>query len=446
MKSERCRGGTRAPAVLRVCLRSIGAAALLAAAALAGTTTAAVAEANTLTVWDFKSEEPLMKPYFTHVISEFEKRHPGVTVREVAQPEGNYESILGAAAGAGQGPDVALMHGGENARRFRDAMVPLGAEMADATAHLNGLDSFRNTDGSLIGVPISVQGFIIYYNKDVYQLAGLDPDKAPQTWDELAANCKAIAAHTKANCYGLGNKNGVGVTSTLAALATGTWSPEVRAQFMSRKLDWTSAPVRAVFATMESMVADKWIEPGANSYSPYTDMPRIFAAGRVAHVAGLISDAPNAWKNLEQLIGTGHVGVAMPVAIGHSPKDQPNRLAVSGGIGFGVTRWSANRDLALDYVRIAVEPASQMVFMESAGGMPTNPAVDINRMSSPAAKAIIAFLACCSLPNQVSDSFLPEERQELVRSGQLLLNGQITVDEILTQLDRARKAAAVHVN
>jgi ABC-type glycerol-3-phosphate transport system substrate-binding protein len=338
------------------------------------------------------------------------------------------------------------MHGGENAFRFRDAMVPLGAEVADVTAHLNGLDAFRNKDGSLIGVPISVQGFIIYYNKDLYRQAGLDPDKAPQTWDEWAANCRAIAARTKANCYGLGNKNGVGVTSTIDALMTGTFPEDVRQQFMKRQLDWTSAPVRAVFATLDGMIKDKWIEPGANSYSPYTDMPRIFAAGRVAHLAGLISDAPNAWKNLELLIGEGHVGVAMPVAIGRSAQDHPRRLGTSGGIGFGVTRWSQSRDLALDYVRIAVEPASQLVFMESAGGMPTNTAVDINKMSSPAAKALLDDLKCCALPNRINDSFLPEERQELARSGQLILNGQITVDEMLTQLDQARKAAAAHVN
>jgi ABC-type glycerol-3-phosphate transport system substrate-binding protein len=338
------------------------------------------------------------------------------------------------------------MHGGENALRFRDAMVPLGAEMADTTAHLNGLDAFKAKDGTLVGVPISVQGFIIYYNKDLYQQAGLDPEKPPQTWDDWAANCRAIAAKTKATCYGLGNKNGVGVTSTLDALMTGRWSPEVRTQFMNRQLEWTSAPVRAVFTTLATMIKDKWIEPGANSYSPYTDLPRIFAAGRVAHLAGLISDAPNAWKNLELLIGTGHVGVAIPVAVGHPAADQPKRLGISGGIGFGVTRWSPNKDLALDYVRIAVEPASQMVFMESAGGMPTNTAVDINGMSSPAARAILGYLQCCSLPNRINDSFLPEERQELARSAQLLLNGQITVDEMLTQLDQARKSAAAHVN
>ena len=66
-------------------------------AALAGLVLAhpAVAQDKVLTVWDFKSAEPLMRPYFAHVIKEFEARHPGVTVKEIAQPESNYETVLG---------------------------------------------------------------------------------------------------------------------------------------------------------------------------------------------------------------------------------------------------------------------------------------------------------------------------------------------------------------
>ena len=84
----------------------------------------AVAQDKVLTVWDFKSEEPLMKPYFARVIKEFEARHPGVQVREIAQPESNYQTVLGTAVSAGQGPDVALLHGGEQALQFADASSP----------------------------------------------------------------------------------------------------------------------------------------------------------------------------------------------------------------------------------------------------------------------------------------------------------------------------------
>jgi hypothetical protein len=45
---------------------------------------------TTLVAWDFKSSEPLMKPYFEFVRKTFEAAHPGVKVRQVAQPEDSY--------------------------------------------------------------------------------------------------------------------------------------------------------------------------------------------------------------------------------------------------------------------------------------------------------------------------------------------------------------------
>jgi multiple sugar transport system substrate-binding protein len=44
------------------------------------------------------------------------------------------------------------------------------------------------------GVPISIFPRSIYYNKDLFKKAGLDPEKAPATGDELMADAKAIAA------------------------------------------------------------------------------------------------------------------------------------------------------------------------------------------------------------------------------------------------------------
>ncbi len=129
---------------------------------------------------------------------------------------------------------------------------------------------------------------------------------------------------------------------------------------------------------------------------------------------------------------------------GVSPQQQSKRLTVSGGIGFGVARWSANKDLAIDYVKITAAADSELVFMDSAGGMPANTKVDTSRMASPVAKQILEFLRCCALASRVQDSFLPEERQEMQRDGELLIGGEISVDETLNRLEQARDSAKTH--
>ena len=154
--------------------------------------TAVMADDKTLVVWDFKSSEPLMKPYFDIIKTTFEKAHPGVTVQEIAQPADTYYTVLGTAINAKQGPDVVLLNGGNLAIDRAEALVPLKSKFADVIPELVGLTSFKTADGDYIAMPLTVQGSIWYYNKEVYQAAGLDPSKPPETWKDFEAVCTAI--------------------------------------------------------------------------------------------------------------------------------------------------------------------------------------------------------------------------------------------------------------
>ncbi len=46
----------------------------------------------------------------------------------------------------------------------------------------------------IYGLPLSVETSIFAWNKDLYKQAGLDPDKAPTTWEEITANAEKIRA------------------------------------------------------------------------------------------------------------------------------------------------------------------------------------------------------------------------------------------------------------
>jgi raffinose/stachyose/melibiose transport system substrate-binding protein len=412
----------------------------VAALALLAGATAGQAQDKTLVVWDFKSTDPLVKPYFDFVKEAFEKAHPGVVVKQIAQPADNYYTVLGTAINAKQGPDVALLHGGTQALDRAEAFVVLKDQVADVTPSLAGLPAFLRPDGAYVALPLTVQGAVYYLNKEVYREAGLDPEKPPQTWEEFAATCEAIMSKTQASCLTLGNKDGVDFINIIAALADGVWSKETRAQFIAHELSWTSNEMRAVFEKMQEMIDKKWLEKGVNSYSPYTDAVNIFAGARTGHVLGLISDAPNSWKNLEDLTGADGVGVAMPMAIGRTAEQKPDRLEVDGGIGFAVTGWSENKDLAIDYIKTAVSPEAAAVLMEAAGGLPSNTQVDVSKIESPAAKEVIRLLNCCKDDKRIKSYYGVAERRELQRAGQLLITGDTTVDATLESLERVRQA------
>jgi len=46
----------------------------------------------------------------------------------------------------------------------------------------------------IYGLPLSVETSIFAWNKDLYRQAGLDPEKAPATWEEITANAEKIRA------------------------------------------------------------------------------------------------------------------------------------------------------------------------------------------------------------------------------------------------------------
>jgi sn-glycerol 3-phosphate transport system substrate-binding protein len=47
-------------------------------------------------------------------------------------------------------------------------------------------------DGKTYGVPFQRSTIVMYYNKDLFRKAGLDPEKAPQNWDELVSMGKKL--------------------------------------------------------------------------------------------------------------------------------------------------------------------------------------------------------------------------------------------------------------
>jgi sn-glycerol 3-phosphate transport system substrate-binding protein len=53
---------------------------------------------------------------------------------------------------------------------------------------------YADVDGNLLSFPFNASTPILYYNKDMFRSAGLDPDVAPKTWPEVGAAAKRLRA------------------------------------------------------------------------------------------------------------------------------------------------------------------------------------------------------------------------------------------------------------
>ena len=276
--------------------------------------TALPAFATELTVWDWKSGDPAAAAYYQKAKEVFEAAHPGDTISYVMQPNDQYYTLLGTALASNGGPDLFLLNGGAQARaRFENALK-LDEKLGDMAGQLAGLPEFSDATG-IYAVPLTIQGFVVYYNKALYTAAGLDPEAAPKTWDDLAKVCAAFVAQGTVPCIALGNKEGFGMEFWFSSIAASLWSAEDQAAFAAGTLAWTSPQVVAVLQSWVDANAAGWFPKGANSTAKFMDEYEGFMRGESANTIGLISDVAH-WKSFDEMLGADAVGAFMLPAPG----------------------------------------------------------------------------------------------------------------------------------
>ncbi len=59
---------------------------------------------------------------------------------------------------------------------------------------------YTDTDGNMLSMPFNSSTPIVYYNKDAFKKAGLDPEVAPKTWEDVVADSKKIMDSGAAKC------------------------------------------------------------------------------------------------------------------------------------------------------------------------------------------------------------------------------------------------------
>lgn len=126
--------------------------------------------------------------------------------------KGTYPETLNAgiaAFRAGQAPDIiqvfdvgtGVMMAAEGAIK-PVADVLTGAGMAfDKSQYLPGIVAYYSKpDGTMLSFPYNSSSPILYYNKDIFQKAGLDVNSPPKTWNEVWEDAKKIKVSGAAAC------------------------------------------------------------------------------------------------------------------------------------------------------------------------------------------------------------------------------------------------------
>jgi multiple sugar transport system substrate-binding protein len=168
----------------------VAAAAAVAALTLAGCATGAPAGGSTTekvnlkyAIWDENQ-----KPAMDKIIAAFHKDHPNVTVDLEITPNSDYGTKLQTAIAGGAGPDVFWMNGPMfQLYASNGALAPLDDQGIDTSNYPKGLVDLYTYDGKLYGAPKDFDTIAVWYNKALFDAAGVAYPKAGWTWDDFNA-------------------------------------------------------------------------------------------------------------------------------------------------------------------------------------------------------------------------------------------------------------------
>ncbi|MGC4861911.1 ABC transporter substrate-binding protein [Micromonospora sp. DT41] len=412
--------------------RAVWAAVLVAGLALTGCGSAtgsgssSSGSADKLIVWDWKSGEASSAAYVEKAKADFAKKHKDVTVEFVAQPFDQYYTLLGAAIQSGKGPDVILFNGGGQIRDRVGSLLPLDEQVAEDRQRLAGWDAFAK-DGKTYAAPVTLQGHPIYYNKALYEKAGLDPAKPATTWPEFLANCGTITKATGAKCFAVGNKEGIGIQFFLSAMASGILTGQEYDDWIAGKRDWNSPNVKRIFQLWKETGTAGLNNDGANSTAMFNDAFAVFQSAKAAHIIGLMSDIGH-WKDFNEFVTPEKLGVmtAPVVTAGTTPS-----LPYDGGIGYAVAKWTKDPKVAADLVRSLTSTDALKAFYANAGAITADTTIDVSQ-GGPAVTTIVSEIKTGKPAPHVA---LSSKSIDLMgRLSQQLLSGSVTVDEVVKQM------------
>jgi len=222
----------------------------------------AAEEGVKMTFWSRDSNRAAVEP----LITAWNKDHKN-QIELTSIPASDFFTKFGTAVTAGIGPDITaidLIY----VPQFADS-----GQFTDLTDLVKGMPNVDRLspshvrlgmyEGRNYALPFNAEGSVLIYNKGLFKQAGLDPEKAPASWDEIYENAKKITA--------LGNGTyGFYFSGNCAGCNAFTWLPFVWASggdvlsADNTKPTIASDPtVKAALEFYQKMWAEKLMPEGA---------------------------------------------------------------------------------------------------------------------------------------------------------------------------------------
>lgn len=203
--------------------------------------------------------DPAELAAYEGLVTAFEAGHPDIDVqlRHVAD-QGDYRQQLGLDFAAGTPADIVLI----NYRRYapfaaQGALEPLGPYLArsdvvsEADFYPEALEPFRWQD-ELMCIPQNLSSLVVYYNKALFDAAGLPYPSDDWTWEDFLATAQALTLDTDSDTAT--DQFGLGTEASIFRVAPFIWQNGGELVTLSDR----GLPIRLALDTPAAREAVQW--------------------------------------------------------------------------------------------------------------------------------------------------------------------------------------------
>ena len=127
------------------------------------------------------------------MVDKFNEEHPDIQV--VLEAYGSdFDTKISASMGSGDAPDVMYMW---NYPAYHEGLEPLDSYIEKEGEEYkknfySTLWNYNSYDGQIYGLPVGFTTHCVYYNKDLFEKAGVEEPKDGWTWEDLEEKAKKI--------------------------------------------------------------------------------------------------------------------------------------------------------------------------------------------------------------------------------------------------------------
>lgn len=297
------------------------------------------------------------------LIDAFEKQ-TGITVKnyEMANFNDLHDRFATLFAAQDASVDVVMTFAGWSAE-FGQALwlQPLADRAVPKDVIHSSLDSV-SWNGTVYGLPKFSSVQTMFWNKDHFVAAGIDPDTAPESWDDFVAAAKAVTTSDRFGfCCDMGNPAGAYQNFLRALLLSGgelydeDWNPQ---------LD-SDAAVEGLTKMVELLHTHKVMDPASLQITNASDLVDVFAQERTS----IVFNWPFQWAS-----ATARDAKTSTDSVGNGllPGINVRSASIDGSEGYAISKYSGNKQAALKWLQFAASATSQSEIVRKEGWFPVS--------------------------------------------------------------------------